>query len=303
MQGRSRRETISRTRRRVMTLTMGQIGRSPTQLGTLFDRIVCGVDGTESSRVAVEQATRLLGARRVLELLSVVEGRATPWMDTPASADLERQYEEARRALREARARCPRARSAILVGDAGAELVSAARENEATLVVVGAPASGRLGGIVLGSVGTHLLHSAPCSVLIARPSADETAFPRSIVVGHDGSKAAATAVAVAKELAHRFDAGLRIVVATGGDPVQLDRLAQEEELEWSSLRPVDALTAASAEADLIVVGSRGLRGVRALGSVSERIGHLARSSVLVVREPHVSPAIDRVEDAVPDSEC
>ena len=35
---------------------------------------------------------------------------------------------------------------------------------------------------------------------------------------------------------------------------------------------------------LVVVGNRGLRGIRALGSVGERIAHEALSPVLVVRE-------------------
>jgi nucleotide-binding universal stress UspA family protein len=39
----------------------------------------------------------------------------------------------------------------------------------------------------------------------------------------------------------------------------------------------------SADADLLVVGSRGLDGFRALGSVSERVAHEASCSVLVVR--------------------
>lgn len=42
---------------------------------------------------------------------------------------------------------------------------------------------------------------------------------------------------------------------------------------------------ASLEADLVVVGSRGLHGLVGLGSVSERVAHRARCSVLVVREP------------------
>jgi nucleotide-binding universal stress UspA family protein len=49
--------------------------------------------------------------------------------------------------------------------------------------------------------------------------------------------------------------------------------------------PVAALVAAAAGADLLVVGSRGLHGLKALGSVSERVAHEAGSSVLVVREP------------------
>jgi nucleotide-binding universal stress UspA family protein len=48
---------------------------------------------------------------------------------------------------------------------------------------------------------------------------------------------------------------------------------------------VHALHVLSEEADLVVVGSRGLRGIRALGSVSERIAHEARCSVMVVRVP------------------
>ena len=36
---------------------------------------------------------------------------------------------------------------------------------------------------------------------------------------------------------------------------------------------------------LVVVGSRGLHGLAALGSVSERVAHSAACSTLVVREP------------------
>jgi nucleotide-binding universal stress UspA family protein len=45
--------------------------------------------------------------------------------------------------------------------------------------------------------------------------------------------------------------------------------------------PVEALT--SLGPDLLVVGNRGLQGLRSLGSVSERVAHEAACSVLVVR--------------------
>jgi len=50
--------------------------------------------------------------------------------------------------------------------------------------------------------------------------------------------------------------------------------------------PVEALIerAAEVDADLLVVGSRGVHGMAALGSVSERVAHRAGCSVLVVRE-------------------
>ena len=49
--------------------------------------------------------------------------------------------------------------------------------------------------------------------------------------------------------------------------------------------PAGALVEASETADIIVVGSRGLHGLKALGSVSERVAHRAKCSALVVREP------------------
>ena len=47
--------------------------------------------------------------------------------------------------------------------------------------------------------------------------------------------------------------------------------------------PVETLVEASAGADLLVVGSRGVHGLCTLGSVSERVAHRAACSVLVVR--------------------
>jgi nucleotide-binding universal stress UspA family protein len=47
---------------------------------------------------------------------------------------------------------------------------------------------------------------------------------------------------------------------------------------------VQALVSAAADADLVVVGSRGLHGLKALGSVSERVAHRVHYSTLVVRD-------------------
>ena len=50
-------------------------------------------------------------------------------------------------------------------------------------------------------------------------------------------------------------------------------------------RPAEAIvsSAAELEASLVVLGSRGLSGVHALASVSERVGAHAACSVLVMR--------------------
>ena len=142
-----------------------------------------------------------------------------------------------------------------------------------------------MAGIVMGSVATEVIHKAPCSVLVARKRSD--AFPHKIVVGIDGSPQSLAAYAVAKDLAERFETELVPVRAHGGKQVEqgvVDRFVGHFREELPD-EPVTALIAASADADLLVVGSRGLHGVKALGSVSERVAHQARCSVLIVREP------------------
>jgi nucleotide-binding universal stress UspA family protein len=85
----------------------------------------------------------------------------------------------------------------------------------------------------------------------------------------------------------RVGAALTIVAACGEKKLNLDELRTVEPNAEIDHRPaVEALVARAAEAgaDLLVVGSRGLHGVKALGSVSERVAHRAGCSVLVVRE-------------------
>ena len=77
---------------------------------------------------------------------------------------------------------------------------------------------------------------------------------------------------------------MRAVVATADPGVDLEAaLRIAPDCEPHEARALDTLAVASESADLIVVGSRGLRGMRALGSLSERIAHEASCSVLVVR--------------------
>jgi nucleotide-binding universal stress UspA family protein len=79
---------------------------------------------------------------------------------------------------------------------------------------------------------------------------------------------------------------LRAVTVSAGKEGDAEQVRVADPLvEVVDGRPVDALVAAAAGADLLVVGSRGVHGLRALGSVSERVAHEAACSVLVVRSP------------------
>jgi nucleotide-binding universal stress UspA family protein len=91
---------------------------------------------------------------------------------------------------------------------------------------------------------------------------------------------------VAQSIAGRFGRSLRAIASTKD---QLDRDAARAiaaELEEVDGPAIAELAAAAESADLVVVGSRGLHGLKALGSVSERVAHQVRSSVLVVRPGH-----------------
>ena len=175
--------------------------------------------------------------------------------------------------------------SHLLFGEPAPCLLDEIAETNATLVAIGPRGHSRAAGILLGGVAARILHEAPCSVLLARaPNFGE--FPSSILAGVAGSSESLAAAAVAKSLAERFGSEYLIVAATGGKPIDLPRIqALSPYFVTDPGRPADALTELSKEADLLVVGSRGLHGPRALGSVSERVGHRSSSSVLVVRNP------------------
>lgn len=250
----------------------------------VFERVVVGVDGSDESREAVRQAVRLLAPEGTLRLVTAVEVGKAAGAGFAATRAADQLAAEATAALEAAKQLAPRAQTMLVKGGVAAALRAAIERERATLVCLGSHGRGRLAGMMLGHVVAGLLHDAPCAVLVARPARVPEAFPRVVVAGLDGSPEAVAAGATAAELAERLGATVRHVLATGGKGVDLDAArAETADVEIDERSPVDALVAAAADADLLVVGSRGLHGVKALGSVSERVAHRAPCSVLVVR--------------------
>lgn len=259
----------------------------------VFSRVLVGIDGSRQALEAANQAATLEDVDGQLTLLSawdvapaaVLGGTGS---DIPYYYDEELQRATAENALAAAKDYVAPSAAPIgklVRGSPVAELLREIERSEGTLVAVGSSGTGRLLGIVEGEVATEIVHRAPCSVLVARRAEGE--FPRRLVVGIDGSTESAAAYAAARYLSERFGAELRALVAWGGKGVN-ERLAAvitEREHEDSGDHPVQALLTAAHSADLVVVGSRGLHGVRALGSVSERVAHGAACSTLIVREP------------------
>ena len=124
-----------------------------------------------------------------------------------------------------------------------------------------------------------MMHEAPCSVLIAHADVDADG---DVVVGFDGSGGARRALAAGRELSERLGLGLRVIVASGdahppGPGWSREELGPELAVSEDPRSAVEALVDASRSARLLVVGSRHLRGVPALSSVSERAAHRASS--------------------------
>ena len=243
----------------------------------LFDRIVCAIDGSEESFEAARQAGLLLAPGGALHLHAVVD------IAVSRRARSEAIVSSLGELLERAGSELVPTTSTITNGVPVPELLRRLREENATLVALGAPRRGRTAGLLMGSVGATLLHDAPCSLLVARQRRSEP-WPNRILVGVDGSPEATAAADVAREVRTRFGAALYTVAALGGKKVEHMQIKRAHPMAlFDPRRPVDALLALSEVMDLLVVGSRGLHGIRALGTVGERIAHTAHCSVLIVR--------------------
>jgi nucleotide-binding universal stress UspA family protein len=251
---------------------------------SVFAKIACGVDGSAAGLEAVRQAHRLAPDGAEITLFSVSESHLAVRTGSSAPEWVEELNDEAQAALDDAREIVGDAKTALLHGRAADTFVRAVSDSDVTLAAVGSHEISRAVGMLIGSVATRVLHEAPCSVLIAR--AAEGPWPRSIVVGIDGSNESFAAAVAAHDVALRLDSTVQLLVARGGSPADVAPEALSTcgyELTLSDEKPVPALLEAGEHADLLVVGSRGVTGLRTLGSVSERVAHHAPCSLLVVR--------------------
>jgi nucleotide-binding universal stress UspA family protein len=231
----------------------------------VFARVVVGVDGTEWGGEALRQTLALAPPDAVVQTVTVLYTRPAARAGFDAAHWVDILTEEAERARDEAEEMLngrPGSSARIEHGEPLRVLRSARDEARATLLALGGRHSSRFLGIMLGGTSSELLHDATCSVLIARPPAEGTWQPRRVVAATDGSPPALEALAAADDIRSRLGADVEIVS--------------------DAQHPARDLVERSHEADLLVLGSRGLHGVRALGSVSERVAHHAKCSVLVV---------------------
>lgn len=280
--------------------------------------LLVGVDGSEPSLRAVDWAAAEAAARGgTLTVWCVaVSGTAeTPmlWDGTKAvlvpAADVVRRGEE----------RAAAAAAGLAVtggvgrGDPAQQLLARAQGSD--LLVVGDRGLGAFLGLLVGSVSERVAEAAACPVVVVR---GEPAPDQPVLVGVDGSAANQAAIGFAFAAAERR--GVRLVALAAAEPrlvppalgspapPAVDPDAARDALDgvldgalrpWTERHPgvpvrrlpvtsgaTRALVEASAEACLVVVGSRGHGAITGalFGSVSRHLLRQAHCPVAVVRD-------------------
>jgi len=285
--------------------------------------IIVGVDDSPAAMAAVEWAARDAELRSItLTLVHAISPSLTSGLDTALPPGLAQwQENHGRRLLDDAvklvEKTCHHGGPAeiysqLLPSAAVPTLIDLTKDAE--MVVAGSSDTGRSSGRRLGPVSSGLLRHAHCPVAIihdAKPHAPtETHAP--VLVGIDGSAAAESATAIAFDEASRRHVGLIALHAWSDVDVSewpgmdwqaaqsMSKQVLAERLAgWRDKcptvnvqeivvrdQPAHQLVKHSAEAQLLVVGSRGRGGFEGMlvGSVSESVAQLAGAPVIVVRQ-------------------
>jgi nucleotide-binding universal stress UspA family protein/nitrite reductase/ring-hydroxylating ferredoxin subunit len=249
-----------------------------------YKRIVHGTDGSPKSARAAAVASALTLANNAQ--LIVVHVQA------PGDAD-------APRTLAAAVAQCERAgvkprkiAGELLEGRPAEAIVDFAEQRDAGLVVV----SGGCGQqYSLGDVAHRLSHHARCDLLIVSDRAPADGRYSHVLLATDGSKTADRAARKAYDLADSLDA--RVTMVFVGHPATGRLVTSDTVATYAGDVPTEVVivagdptreilgTAVAVDADLIVIGNKGMTGAKRFftASVPGRVSEQADRDVLVCR--------------------
>jgi len=259
-------------------------------VGFPFSTLTVGTDGSDSAQRAVGHAVRLAAATDAdLVVVNAFGGVVPTEGHTGASREIGASL------LRDMAARHaehPRIRPVLRSGDAADVLLAVGAEEGADLIVVGNRGMGPKRQRI-GNVPNRIAHRAPCDVLIAQTTgpAREGTYDR-VLLATDGSPTAAQALTKGAELAERVGAET-LVVSVGPQGRRVAEAAARQLPEAIAASAVGAEgepaariveVAEERDCDLIVIGNRGMTGMRRfLASVPSRVVHAAPCHVLLVK--------------------
>lgn len=279
-------------------------------------QIVVGVDGSDSSREALAWA--VAEARQRSARVRVVMAWREPYLggtlampmpvDSPAIAAAHRTLlDDAIDAVDPSGVALePR----LERGDAASVILE--QSADADLLVIGHRGHGTFMGLLLGSVVLRVVSHARCPVVVVSGPWRAEEGSGAVVVGADGSPESLAAARWAGDQARERGVELRVVGAWHGPyaadwPMPADVARYAEEAAADAVKqamaavgdgvdarglviagsPSQALLAEAADADLVVVGTRGRGGFRGLllGSTSQQVVTHAPCSAAVIPLP------------------
>jgi len=285
-------------------------------------RILVATDGSVDASNAIEWLMHFpLPADAAVDVVTVAprpifHNDAMAWAELQAHT--QRMLEDARARLAK---RWPTVTADVLYGDTRTTICNAAYRRRAELIVLGARGLGAVSAFLVGSVSLGVARQAPCAVLLCKGTPRPV---QTVVVALDGSLDSAAAFRFFSELPlppglttrllgvvqplgrypssapdlvspalisalKQYEDGLREALQTPLEDAAhalSGRVGSVVKLTPAGL-PADVIVRNAADADLVVVGARGLGPLKRvlLGSVSENVLAHATCPVLIVRKP------------------
>lgn len=281
-------------------------------------KVVVGYDGSECADRALED----LGRAGIPDGSDLIVLSVSEWFPTPVgvsgveglavqpSGDQSVATELAERGASLIKASYPNwnVQAEGYAGSPAHEIIRRAEDWGADLIVVGSHGRGVVGRLVLGSISQQIVHTARCSVRIARPQERKEIV--NIVLGIDGSDYTDRLLEVLVSRSWNSGTSVSLVSAAEFSYDQkeenaiLQRLQELHErieaklkehhldvrsvIDTAMIHPKRLLLseAEKIDADMIMLGARGLTGVERfiLGSVSTAVAMQAKCSVEIVHK-------------------
>ncbi len=249
-----------------------------------YKRIVHGTDGSPKSARAAAVASALTLANNAQ--LIVVHVQA------PGDADAPRTLAAAVAQCERAGVKSRKVTGELLEGRPAEAIVDFAEQRDAGLVVV---SGGRGQQYSLGDVAHRLSHHARCDLLIVSDRAPADGRYEHVLLATDGSKTADRAARKAYDLADGLDA--RVTMVFVGHPATGRLVTSDTVATYAGDVPTEVVivsgdptkeilgTAVAVDADLIVIGNKGMTGAKRFftASVPGRVSEQADRDVLVCR--------------------
>ncbi len=284
-------------------------------------KIIVGVDQSDRSKDAVALASLLArgsGAELVLTNAYPYDHMPSRIGGGPElRASLRDRAEEAIRHVQETAVGLPESTPRTIAEVSPAKGIQTIAEREgASLIVIGSSHRGGIGRVLAGTTAERLLHGAPCPVAVAPSGFRERDLDpvMTVAAAYDRSDESQAALRGATAITRALGARLRVIevldvmwmgtpalVSGPGyyfPPTDIEERAREHLTEFTAGLPEEVaaepvvlvgspeqkLAEESANADLMVVGSRGYGPHRAvlLGSVSGRLVRDSACPVIVV---------------------